>query len=572
MKYFFLIPFLAFLLFSLSNKTETTDRVALLKEIYNRKQNALSCFPQRNRSMVASGIGILPGSGKHHWDIRAADSAQLYFDQGMNMYYSFHIIEALASFIKGQQFAPENAMLHWAEALAYGPNINDIGYSLSPDALKALDNAKKYSASMNETEKGLVAAMEARYSADTTISRLQLNEAYRDAMAKLSAQHPNDAELAALYADALIIMHPWDLYNVDGSPKPWTGEIVSVLEKGLKVNKDHPGLNHYYIHSVEGSTLPGRALPSANMLAETVPGAAHMVHMPSHIYIRTGDYGKGITVNQKALTVYDTYLALYPDVAKSQFLYQLHNGHMMAANAIMNGNASMAKRSAALCRNLTTEDMHSQPAPTGEMLQYIYATPVFAMIRYGHWDELLNLPAAADSSIYLRILFSFGKGVALARTGKLQLADKELTNMTNLMESHPKLKIVAFNTAYDASNVAKHMLIGIIAEERKEYDDAARYLAEAARLEENMVYNEPKDWILPPLPYLGQVLLKQQKWADAEKAFRKDLAFNPNNCWSLKGLELAQMERGASKEAAQTSALLKKALKGSDIVLQNAVF
>jgi tetratricopeptide (TPR) repeat protein len=205
-------------------------------------------------------------------------------------------------------------------------------------------------------------------------------------------------------------------------------------------------------------------------------------------------------------------------------------------------------------------------------MQYISATPVFAYIRYGKWDELLKEKKIADSSIYLQILYAFGRGMAHARLGHVPEAEKELAFITEQMEKYPKLKLRAFNTAYDGADVAKHMLGGVIAEQKKEYAKAEELLRKASSLEENMVYNEPKDWLLPPLPYLGQVLIKENKFAEAENIFNKDLAFNPNNCWALKGLHLAQVYQGKKKEAAKTAELLARALEGSGMKLQNAVF
>jgi tetratricopeptide (TPR) repeat protein len=369
-----------------------------------------------------------------------------------------------------------------------------------------------------------------------------------------------------------MIMHPWDLYHGDGKPKSWTPLIVSTLEKGLKVNQQHPGLNHYYIHAVEGSTTPQRGVISADKLASLVPGASHMVHMPSHIYIRTGNYSKGIEVNQQALKGYAEYLAIDPNVEKAAFLYLNHNIHMMAACAIMNGNYEFARKTSENCAEEVPVEYHSAEGPMAEFAQYISATPVFAYVRYGKWDELLKVKTIADSSIYLKILDAFGRGVAHSKLGRTHDAERELAFISEQMEKHPKLKVRAFNTAYEGADVAKHMLAGIIAEQKKEYPKAEEMLRKAAELEENMVYNEPRDWILPPLPYLGQILLRENKFADAEKIFRKDLSFNPNNCWALKGLHLSLIYQGKKKEAARTAELLTKSLKGSDLKLQNAVF
>jgi tetratricopeptide (TPR) repeat protein len=298
-----------------------------------------------------------------------------------------------------------------------------------------------------------------------------------------------------------------------------------------------------------------------------------MVHMPSHIYIRTGNYARGIAVNEAALRGYSNYLAIYPKVAAGNFLYQVHNTHLMAACAIMNGNMAKAIQVSKDCMAQVPEEYHHMDGPMAEFMQYASATPIFAYIRYGQWDQLLAPKTIADSSLYLRILYAFGRGFAHARQGRIAAAEAELASLTYIMENNPKLKVKAFNSAYDGANVAKHMLGGVIAELKKDYEHAAVLLRQAAELEEGMVYNEPKDWILPPLPYLGNVLLKGNQFMEAEKVFRKDLAFNPSNLWSLRGLMLAQLYQGKKSEANKTSKALAAAMVYSDFgKLEGAVF
>lgn len=571
MKYLLMVGTVA--LFSFLGQQRSTQPSKDLNAYLSKKKiTAITCAPVRDRSIAELGIGLLPGTGKHHWKIDTkADSAQIYFNQGMNLYYSFHIIEALASFLKAQTFDNENPMLYWAEALAYGPNINDLGYTQSPDAMRAVQNASKYAANTSSVEKGLIAAMTLRYSEAPSATREQLNAAYRDAMAGLYKTNPSNPEVTALYADALMVMHPWDLYEGNGAPKAWTPEIVDVLEKGLKLDPLHPGINHYYIHAVEGSREPGRGLASADRLGAIVPSAAHMVHMPSHIYIRTGNYAKGIDVNVKALKGYESYLSLYPPASGNPFIYQYHNTHMMAACAIMNGNSKLAMSSAQKCHDDIPADIFTMSAPFNEMVQYIYATPILAMVRYGKWDEMIALQVP-DTLHFYKILDDFGKGIAFARKGKHSEAEKRYQSMSALMEKDTILKVRAFNTAYDAAMVAKLMLEGIIAEQKGELDKAEAALKKAADAEENMVYNEPKDWLLPPLQYLGQVQLKQGKYKEAEESFRKDLAFNPNNCWALKGLHIAQKKQGKNSEATQTATALNRSLQGTDIKTEFSVY
>ena len=280
---------------------------------------------QLNADSLANGIGVLPGWGNYRWDIASKnDSARFYFNQGINMYYAFHIIEAMASFKKAQQFDDTNAMIYWAQALAYGPNINDFGYAATPDAFAAAQKALSLKNNCTPKEKALIEAMAVRYSLDSTISRASLNQLYSTAMKRSYNLFSTDADAATLYADALMLQHPWDYWKHDGEAEPWTPELLAVLEGVLQLHPNHPGANHYYIHSVEASKDAKRAMASANRLGKLMPGVAHMIHMPSHIYIRTGNYTEGITVNEMSVKGYTNYLSLYPDVQNNVQIGRAH--------------------------------------------------------------------------------------------------------------------------------------------------------------------------------------------------------------------------------------------------------
>ncbi len=476
MKYYFTVLFSVMLLLLHPLQQDNSGNTQL-KKIELRKLKAISCFPARDKLISPSDIPLLPGTGQHQWKIRTkSDSAQVYFNQGMNLYYSFHIIEALGSFLKAQQFDPENGMLYWAEALSYGPNINDVGYAASPGVFPAMEKALKFSNGLTEMEKDLITALAKRYSPDTSKRQDKLNIDYRDAMAAVYNKYPDQPEVIALYADALMQIHPWDLYEHDQRPKPWTGELVQLLEKGLKISANHPGINHYYIHAVEASATPGRAMNSADKLGSLAPGASHMVHMPSHIYIRTGNYDKGIRVNAESVTGYDQYLKLYPTVVNAAFLYQHHNIHMLAACAMMKGDrATSAARSSEL-KEVIPADYYTTTPPFREYVYYMAQTPIFSAVRFGEWASLIAMPEVPDSSAYLKILSAFGKGIALARTKRTEEASQHLQTISRLMNADKDLKIRmgAFNTAYAGAEVAYSMLDGIIEEEKGNYEAAVK--------------------------------------------------------------------------------------------------
>jgi tetratricopeptide (TPR) repeat protein len=484
----------------------------------------------------------LPGWGQYRWtSVSPVDSAQFYFDQGINMYYSFHIVEALSSFQKAAYLDPASAMAYWGIALAYGPNINDVAYNYSPLALKAARKADSLSKSLGAFEKGIIRAMLARYSDNAAIPRINLDEAYAREMKKVFDQFPGNPDAGALYADALMLLHPWDLYDQRQKPKAWTPELVATIEKVLSTAPNHPGANHYYIHAVEASTDPGRALSSADKLGTLLPSVAHMVHMPSHIYIRTGMYEKGNRVNKMAIDGYRRYRQLMPAVEMGAFIYLFHNIHMQATCALGNGTYQEAiAASELLQQELPMEYLGGAP-PEAEYLQYMYMTKMFTEIRFGKWDKILQTPGLPDSLLYAGILREFGRSLAFSRQKRFQESVQAIRQMEQILDSSERLKkrMGAFNTAYAGGEVAIALAKGILAEEQQKYPEAVGWLEKAVALEDGMVYDEPKDWLLPPRQYLGAALLKSGNYSKAEIIFREDLGFNPNNGWSLKGLEMA---------------------------------
>jgi len=519
-------------------------------------RNDLSLFPEDDFSMIP-----LPGWGNYDWKIKSSsDSAKFYFRQGINMYYSFHIIESLASFKKASFLDPAAPMPYWGIALAYGPNINDVTYYATPFALEAIKKAETLLKGTSDFEKGLINAMLLRYSTDSSKKRNELDGAYARAMKELYINNPGNPDAGALYADALMLLHPWDLYDQQQKPKTWTPELVDVLEKILQQSPNHPAANHYYIHAVEASENPGRAIPSADKLGSLLPNVSHMVHMPSHIYIRTGMYQKGNEVNKKAIDGYNLYNALYPKVENGAFLYLFHNIHMQATCAILNGDFSEAESLAIKLKSAIPYEYLSMAPPDAEYLQYMYSTELFSYVRYGKWQKILALPTVPDSLAYAKILLEFGKGISFARLGRHVDAELSLQKMNQLLKENDRLKIRmgAFNTAYAGGEIAITMLKGIIAEEKNNLDEAIGLLSVAVKLEDGLIYNEPRDWLLPVRQYLAAVHIKKGDFDEAESILRKDLKINPDNGWALSGLWITLNIKGNKKGAAS----IKNALDG----------
>ena len=543
-----------------------------------KTKNIISCSPDWAAIkdwLEETDIPPIPGSGTHIWKINTKnDSAQFYFNQGINIYYSFHIIEAMASFKKAARFDPECAMLYWAQALTYGPNINDYGYAASPEALDATQKALQFSSTANEIEKGLINSISVRYTVDSAdTNREMLNKAYTAKMKELYEKYPDNADVPALYADAMMLEHPWDLWYVDGRPKEWTPHIREVLEKLLSKYPNHPGANHYYIHVMEPSPYAYKALPSADLLGKLTPGLSHTVHMPSHIYLRTGNYARGVSVNEDAVNSYKRALALFAPVSGNEFIYVMHNLHMQTNHAMMLGQSDYSDKSAEKTRKSVPEDYLNLEAPVGSYMQYLYMTPVMSDVRFGKWESLLAMEKPKETWPYANVLYYFGRGFAFTKKGNLQAASKELDAMREFMKD-PALSVPMspFSPVLEGARVAEQLLLGVIHEEKKMNDGAIRHYALADSIEKNMVYTEPRDWMLNPKHFLGNAYLRASKWKEAENIFRADLNYNNENGWALYGLYKTLQGQKKNAEAEKVLAKFNKAFSKADIQIGSPVY
>ena len=567
----------ALLAFGINERTTEKKNKAAAKKNYTKK-NIIGCSPDWNELNVwleESDIPPIPGAGNYKWKISTRnDSAQFYFNQGINMYYGFHIIEAMASFKKASKFDPNCAMLYWAQALSYGPNINDFGYSASPEALAAVSKAIEFEEKATAFEKALIDAMAIRYTSDSTdATRVQLNQDYTDMMQNVYKNHPVFPDAKALYADAMMQQHPWDLWNVNGTPKPWTPRIRQVLEKLLVQSPLHPGANHYYIHVLESSPFADKALPSAGRLGKTNPALSHLVHMPSHIYLRTGNYQQGVLVNTTAVNSYNKMVQLFAPVTSNSFLYVIHNLHMKANNALLAGQYKNSIDAANETSKNISVDYLSIPPPMGNYLQYIHQTPVLVFVRFGKWDELMKIAAPDKAQVFSNIMYHFGRGMALTGQSKFSEAVQALNELINFMkDTSLNIPFVPFSPAIEAAKVSKNILIGTITLKQGKFNEAIAAFKEAVTIEENMVYNEPRDWILNPKHYLGNAYIKAGRFDEAIKTFQKDLLNNKENGWALFGIWQSLSAQKKTIEAAKMLLRFRKAFGKSDIKLSGPVF
>ncbi|MBX3253849.1 MAG: hypothetical protein KF862_06875 [Chitinophagaceae bacterium] len=502
-------------------------------------RSVVSCAPVTDRviSINSSGkfISVLPGWGDHFYKISTTnDSAQLYFNQGLTMYYSYHAKEALASFKEAARFDSACAILYWAQALAMGPTYNyGHGYTMSGELPAVLQQMNEYKEHASVKERDLIGAMNARYDAGdiADTQRKQLNVDYTHAMQPLAVKYANDPDIQALYIDAQMLVHPWDFWNNDGTPKEWTPGLVQRCESVLRQNAQHPAGLHYYIHLTEASRNPEAALPNADSLRKLFPGIAHMVHMSSHEYERIGYFEKGVLVNEEAGKSLEQYASL-----EKELNLMKHSNHYYAVGAYCALSGAMyntaIQKAMLLRRNVN-------PSAGNTYDQYLYMFPTLAMVRMGQWQDILQDSIAINTDwSYAGLLNDFAKGMAYAKKGNYVQAAKYLERLRQKQkDSHLKERFVPhMSSPYECTVIAAYILLANNAFSQGKYKAALNAIRQAIVAEDKLIYTEPKLWMLPARQYLGAFLLQMGQPVEAEKIYREDLMWNPGNGWSLLGL------------------------------------
>ena len=476
---------------------------------------------------LTSGLGTL-----HHTIATKNPDAQRFFDQGLTYVYAFNHDEAIRSFRRAAELDPASPMPHWGIALALGPNINsDVDPEREKAAYDEAQRAKELSTDAPANERAYVNALLTRYSNDPKADLKALAVRYKDAMGDVMRQYPNDLDAAALYAESLMDLNPWQLWTSDGKPAAGTEEIVSVLESVLRRDRQHIGANHYYIHAVEASKTPDRALASAKRLDTLVPAAGHLVHMPAHIYMRTGDYQSAVTSNAKAAEVDRKYIEATKPTGMYPAMYYNHNLDFLASAAMMTGQFAVAKKAA--------EELVANASPALEqmpMLQPFAAKTMFVLLRFARWDDVLNLPAPDAKFALMTAISHFGRGVAHAARGNADEAERERAAYADVRKSIPPDGEWGYNKAKDMFEVSDAVLDAWIARARRDNAAAIDAWRTAVLREDMLNYNEPPDWYYPTRESLGAALLRAKRYPEAEQAFRDDLTRNPKNGRSLYGL------------------------------------
>lgn len=515
------------------------------------------------------GVPLYDDLGDHHFGITTdVPLAQKYFDQGLRLYYAFNHAEGVRSFAEAQRLDPDCAMCWWGEALAWGPNINlPMDSASGVAAYHAARRAMALRDGASASERALIDAISVRYEPVPGEDRAHLDQAYADAMAGVAARYPSHPEAAVLWAESLLDLRPWDYWRADGEPQPGIADALASLERVIGEDDRHPGACHFFIHAVE-KLYPERAVPCAERLANLMPGAGHLVHMPGHIYIRVGRYLDAVRANEHAVHADETYIRdQNPAMGMYTAGYYPHNYDFMAFATMMIGRGTDAMSSAKKVASLIPPDMFG--APGMDFLQHWSIRPLLVGIRFARWDDLLATARPPESRPHSLAFWHYARGRALVAGGDVRGAEQQLEHIRTIAASNALDGLrMEFNRSADLVAIAEHVLAGWIAAAGGDFDRAETLAREAVRLEDGLLYGEPPEWTVPSRQDLGAVLLAGGRAQRAEAAFRADLDRFPDNGWSLHGLATALRAQGRVDEAARVEREFRRVWETADVDIE----
>jgi pimeloyl-ACP methyl ester carboxylesterase len=507
---------------------------------------------------------LTPGLGDVYHPVSTANAeAQKFFNQGLAYIYAFNHDEAVRAFKRASELDPQLAMAYWGVALALGSNYNlQADAPQLKEAYAALEKARALAPKASEHERGYIEALSKRYSSDPNADRQALATNYKNAMGELVKRYPDDLDAATLYAESMMNLRPWKLWTPDGKPAEGTEEIVATLESVLRRNPNHTGANHYYIHAVEASPNPERGLPSASRLGHLAPAAGHLVHMPSHIYIRTGDYEDAARSNADAIVADRDYLEKSGAQGVYPMMYYNHNIHFLASAHAMNGRYSDAIKTARELEANVKPHLKAMP-----MLEMFMPYSTVAQVRFHKWDEILKSPAPDRGLKITNAFWHFARGMAYARKGQIANAEAELKTLIAGLQSIPEDAPLGNSTARGVLQVAEYLLGGNIAFARGDKKTALDLLHKGVEAEDKVSYNEPPDWDLPVREWLGGALLTSGDNEQAEKVFRAELAKHARNGRALFGLYESLKRQGKHSSGQMVKREFDKAWEKADTKL-----
>ena len=536
----------------------------------------VSCKGKRSEELSLQ-TPLFDNLGDYRLEITTqSETVQQLFNQGLNLTYGFNHAEAGRAFAEAARLDNTCAMCFWGIAYVLGPNINaSMEEDSKAKAAEAIKMAVKLAKNAEPWERALIEATAKRYDYEKTEDRSKLDKDYARAMREVFKKFPFHDDIATFFAEALMDLHPWDLYTHFGEPKEWTGEIVVLLESIIRRSPRHPGANHLYnhlyIHAVEASSKPDQGLKSARTLENLVPGSGHLTHMPSHIYIRTGHYHEGSLANERAIVADSLYIVN----CRAQGLYPLayypHNIHFLAATAALEGRGEVSLNAAFRVAATTEKSLLRTPGYAGT-LQHFLTIPYYVLVKFGQWEYIRDMPKPEEDLTYPVAIWRYAQGMAALGEGLIEESQTQLTSIKALAKL-PEMKEIAIfeiNTVDQLIEIAARMLESRILVAEGNYEAAINLLMEAVTIEDALTYNEPPDWFFSVRHELGAVLLQAGRYQEAVQIYEEDLYFYPENGWALKGLYLALRKLGEEEKAGAVRNRFNQAWKWADIKLTSS--
>lgn len=517
------------------------------------------------------GATLLDGLGDYSMPVASGHpEVQRWFDQGLALTYGFNHDAAERSFLKAAELDPDCAMCWWGAALVLGPHVNAaMDPANNAKAWDRVQRALDAARDTNEKERDWIEALAARYAEAPPEDRRPLDEAYAAAMGELAAKHPDDDDVAAMHAEAMMDLQPWDYWDAQGQAKGRTAQVVATLETLLARNPDHAGALHLYIHAVEASPDPSKGVAAADRLRELVPGSGHLVHMPAHIYARVGRFHDAVIANQKAIASDDAYLAICkPGPGVYPLGYVPHNHHFLWFAATMEGASAIAL-DAARATAARTSDPELLRTAGFEAMQNYASTPLLADVMFGRWEQVAAAAKPADDLPYMQALWHYGQGMAAAAQGRIDDAKSHHQALVAAAADPVIGGMMAWDRypLVDGVKIAERFVAAQVARAAGDYATGIAALEQAVAIEDTLLYDEPPAWHWPTRQVLGAMLLAAGKPAAAEQAYRDELRRNPENGWSLHGLARALRAQGRKAEAAAVEARFTAAWANADVDL-----
>jgi tetratricopeptide (TPR) repeat protein len=532
---------------------------------------ALGCSAPAAKSLVSDETPLVAELTSAHRETGTRSArAQAYFDQGLTLAWAFNHDAATRCFREAAALDPEDPMPWWGIALVHGPHINNpaMDEEHSRTAWTAWSEARARRERANPIDRELIDALGLRYAEVTPADRRPLDEAYAQALGEVWKRHPADIDVGTLYAEALMDLQPWDLWTHGGEPKGRTIEIVGVLEAVLAKNPRHVGATHLYIHAIEASPAPEKALAAANVQRDLVPGAGHLVHMPAHIDLRLGDFEAACIANERAIEADKRYEQLFPRAGFYR-VYMAHNHHFLAFASMMQGNEKRALDAAKAMVAGIPEEFY---ASAGPLIDGYVPVVAHVLVRFGRWDEILALPPYPPELPIANAVRHYARGTALTALGRVEGADAELAAFRNELARVEEARPIGNNPGRKVLEIPEKLLEGEIAYRRGDEEAGLAALRKAVEIEDALVYDEPPDWMMPARHPLGAALLASKRFEEAETVFRQDLKRFPDNGWGLFGLHAALRGLGRDAEAVAVDERFERAWSRSSIELTSPCF